>query len=150
MAATWSPADPESPHKKEEGSNRLDSESPLDLEYQENPKHKRGCVGQGPPRWFPSVDSLCPDDLTRSDAQELLLSSVEGRDSAHPNRRARIAVDDRGRFFKAYSSDGGRTWHGYPVRRDLVHLEIPSKVLREFVKSGRQTKAQFKKLLGSA
>ena len=120
------------------------------LQYQPNRKHKPGCSGQGPPRWFPSSASLCPDDLSLEEATDLLHSSVEARDDAHSDARARVALDGRGRFFKAYSSDGGRTWHGYPVERDLVPRQIPAKVLRELVKRGQLTRVEYKKLLGSA
>lgn len=118
--------------------------------YRENPKHKRGCSGEGPPRWFPSRDSLCPEDLSLSEAEALLASSIEGRDAAHPDSRARFAVDGQGRFFKGYSEDGGRTWHGYLVRRDLVSRQIPTRVLRELVRRGKLAMSDHKKLLGGA
>ncbi len=118
--------------------------------YRENPKHKRGCRGEGPPRWFPSRDSLCPEDLSISEAEALLASSIEGRDATHPDARARFAMDAQGRFFKGYSEDGGRTWHGYPVRRDLVPRQVPTQVLRELVRRGVLTAADYKKLLGNA
>lgn len=118
--------------------------------YRENPKHKRGCRGEGPPRWFPSRDSLCPEDLSLSEAEALLASSIEGHDVAHPGASARFAVDGQGRFFKGYSEDGGRTWHGYPVRRDLVPRQVPTRVLRELVRRGDLTASDYKKLLGSA
>jgi hypothetical protein len=118
--------------------------------YRENPKHKRGCSGEGPPRWFPTRDSLCPEDLSLSEAEALLDASVEGRDDAHPNSRARFAIDGQGRFFKGYSEDGGRTWHGYPIRRDLVSRQVPARVLKEFVNRGLLARSDYKKLLGSA
>jgi len=120
------------------------------LQYRENPKHKPGCSGRGPPRWFPSTDSLCPDDLSIEDAVALLRDSVEGAAAAHPNALARYAMDGQGRFFKGYSEDGGQTWHGYPVRRDLVPRQIPTRVLRQFLRQGRLSSADYKKLLGSA
>lgn len=118
--------------------------------YRENPKHKRGGWGEGPPRWFPSRDSLCPEDLSISEAEALLASSIEGSDPAHPDASARFAVDGQGRFFKGYSEDGGRTWHGYPVRRDLVPRQVPARVLRELFRRGVLTASDYKKLLGSA
>lgn len=120
------------------------------IAYRENPKHKPGCSGEGPPRWFPSSDSLCPDDISTVDAEALLAESVEGSSAAHPDSTARYALDRQGRFFKAYSEDHGTTWHGYPVRRDLVHLQVPARVLRQFVKRGQLTRAEYGKLLGSA
>jgi arsenate reductase-like glutaredoxin family protein len=42
-----------------------------------------------------------------------------------------LALDGQGRFFQAYSEEGGRTWHGYPVRRDLVRRQVPARVLAE-------------------
>lgn len=120
------------------------------MHYRPNDKHKPGCSGEGPPRWFPSSDSLCPDDVSLEEAGELLRSSIEARDDAHPNTRARIALDGQGRFFKAYSEDGGQSWHGYPVSRNLVPRQIPARVLREFFKRGQLTRADYKKLLGSA
>ena len=84
------------------------------------------------------------------EAQALLESSVEGRDESHPNAQARYALDSQGRFFKGYSEDGGRTWHGYPVRPELVGRQIPARVLRQFVESGLLTRSHFKRLLGSA
>lgn len=118
--------------------------------YRENPKHKRGCTGEGPPRWFPSRDSLCPEDLSLAEAEALLASSIEDRDDAHPDARARFAIDGQGRFFKGYSEDGGLTWHGYPVRRELVPRQVPARVLREFVKRGLLAGSDYRKLLGSA
>ncbi len=120
------------------------------MRYRENPKHKKGCVGEGPPRWFPSRDSLCPEDISPSEAELLLESSVDARDDSHPEARSRFAMDRQGRFFKGYSEDGGRTWHGYPVRRELVPRQIPARVLAQFVDKGLLTRADFKKLLGSA
>jgi len=120
------------------------------LRYSENGKHKPGSVGDGPTRWFPSTDSLCPDDLTLEEARALLEASIEGRDSAHPDARARFAIDSRGRFFKGYSEDGGVTWHGYPVARDLVPRQIPTRVLRQFVQLGLLSDVDYRKLRGSA
>lgn len=120
------------------------------MRYRENPKHKKGCSGEGPPRWFPSRDSLCPDDVSLSEAESLLESSLPGRDDAHPQAQSRFAMDGQGRFFKGYSEDGGRTWHGYPVRREQVRRQIPARVLKQFVEKGLLSRAEFKKLLGSA
>jgi len=120
------------------------------IDYRSNNKHKPGCFGEGPPRWFPSSDSLCPSDVTVEEAEDLLRSSIETRDVAHPNARARVALDGQGRFFKAYSDDDGRTWHGYPVRRELVPRQIPARVLRQFCKLGQLSGANYRKLLGSA
>lgn len=126
--------------------------------YAPNPKHKRGSCGDGPPRWFPSRDSLCPDDFSLEVAQALLDDAVEAADLAHPNRRALHAMHE-GTFYKAYCqlSDaegkehaGAEVWHGYPVRRELVPTQVPCRVLREFVRRGRLTRAEYKKLLGSA
>lgn len=122
----------------------------MPIEYRENPKHKPGCSGSGPPRWFPSSAALCPDDVTASRAQAMLNDAVEGRDAAHPDAAARYALDGAGRFFKAYSEDGGATWHGYPVREELVPRQVPARVLREFVKRGLLAAAAYKRLLGSA
>ena len=124
--------------------------SPSTIRYLPNDKHKPGCSGNGPPRWFPSSDSLCPDDVSLNEAEALLHASIEARDDAHPNGRARIALDGRGRFFKGYSEDDGRTWHGYPVRWELVPRQVPAKVLRQFVQRGQLTRADYNKLLGSA
>lgn len=118
--------------------------------YRENPKHKRGARGGGPPRWFPDRDSLCPEDITLQMAQQLLDDSFDGTDAAHPEGRARYAVDEAGRFFKAYSEDHGETWHGYPVRRELVGRQFPSRVLRRFRDEGLITGAEYRRLVGSA
>lgn len=121
------------------------------LVYRENPKHKPGRFGAGPPRWFPSYDTACPADL--SDPQSLLADSVEAADAAHPSGKARHAIDEQGRFFKAYpeETDGSdEYWHGYPVREELVPKQVPARVLREFVSRGKLTRARYKKLLGSA
>ena len=117
--------------------------------YSENPKHKPGCSGEGPPRWFPSTDSLCPDDISSEDASQLLRESVEGRDASYPDAKARYALDGQGRFFKAYSEDHGVTWHGYPVRRELVPRQVPARVLRAFMSRGLLSNADYKKLIGS-
>lgn len=118
--------------------------------YRENPKHKRGARGDGPPRWFPDRDTLCPQDLTLQMAQQLLDEGVDGRDDSHPGAKARFAVDAQGRFFKAYSHDQGETWHGYPVRDELVPRQVPSRVLRKFRDAGRITQADYNRLVGGA
>jgi len=120
------------------------------LQYRENPKHKPGCFGEGPPRWFPSTDAICPDDISTADAVALLQESIEGRGASHPNARARYAMDGQGRFFKGYSEDNGHTWHGYPVAREKVPRQFPARVLRQFVKQGRLSSTDYKKLLGGA
>lgn len=124
--------------------------------YKKNDKHKRGTSGGGPPRWFPSRDSLCPDDFSTALAQELLNESVDGVDEAHPGARALYAMH-QGEFYKAYcegtepGEDGPvEVWHGYPVRRELVPHQVPCRVLREFVRRGRLTRSEYKKLLGDA
>jgi len=125
--------------------------------YEPNPKHKRGASGDGPPRWFPSRDSLCPDHFSLEVAQALLDEAVEAADPAHPNKRALHAMHE-GEFYKAYShhseAEGAaeeiEVWHGYPVRREVVPTQVPCRVLREFVKRGRLTRAEYKRFLGSA
>ncbi len=125
--------------------------------YEANPKHKRGACGSGPPRWFPSRDSLCPDDLDQDTAQSLLEDAISAPDKAHAGGKALYAMHE-GNFYKAYSQgteedeDGTpiEVWHGYPVRRELVPTQVPCKVLREFVKQRRLSKPEYKKLLGSA
>lgn len=122
------------------------------LVYKPNEKHKRGAFGEGPPRWFPDADTLCPDDLDTLTCQELLEGSIEGRDQAHPDRRARYALH-RGEFYKAYPerTDGElELWHGYPVERGLVHLQVPARVLRQLRDRGQLTRAEYNRLLGSA
>ncbi|MFU8807336.1 MAG: hypothetical protein ACNA8W_26240 [Bradymonadaceae bacterium] len=123
-----------------------------ELLYERNPKHKAGVTGNGPPRWYPSRDSLCPDDVDTEFAQELLAESVQGKDAAHPDSKARYAMS-QGRFFKAYRTEdraGIEVWHGYPVSEELVGEQIPARVLRVFVDRGLLTKAEYKKLIGSA
>lgn len=124
--------------------------------YEPNPKHKRGTCGEGPPRWFPSRDSLCPDSLTTATAQALLDESVEGVDPSHPNGRARYSLHE-GELYKAYSTETRRVgdedvevWHGYLVRRALVPRQVPARVLREFQRRGRLSNAEYRKLLGNA
>jgi hypothetical protein len=121
--------------------------------YKTNPKHKPGSFGEGPPRWFPDWDTPCPDDLNEIDAQRLLDDSVPGTDQAHPNKKARYAVDEQGRFFKGYSEgdmDGTELWHGYPVRDERVREQVPACVLRELVRQNKLLKARYKKLIGRA
>lgn len=120
------------------------------LDYCGNPKHKAGCSGDGPPRWFPSTASICPEDISYDDAVLLLSDSVDAKSAEHPNAKARYALDSQGRFFKAYSEDGGQTWHGYPVAEELVRRQIPSRVLREFKTRGLLSAAEYKRLIGSA
>jgi hypothetical protein len=125
--------------------------------YKPNPKHKRGACGEGPPRWFPSSDSLCPDDMDTETAQALLDGAIGGNDPAHPTGRALYAMHD-GTFYKAYPesvvtrSDDElvEPWHGYPVRRELVPRQIPARVLRQFLHDGRLTRPEYRKLVGSA
>lgn len=124
----------------------------IELQYEENPKHKPGASGDGPPRWFPSRDSICPDDVDSELAQELLNDSVSGTDEAHPNRKARYALYE-GQFFKGYQTEeraGVEVWHGYPVSRDLVSEQIPARVLRVFRERKLLSSAEYKKLIGSA
>ncbi|NOY27495.1 MAG: hypothetical protein GXP62_16655 [Oligoflexia bacterium] len=125
--------------------------------YKKNTKHKRGTSGEGPPRWFPSRDSLCPDEIDEALAQELLDGGVDGADLAHPDARAVYAIYE-GVFYKAYAEGvepdrehgNVEVWHGYPVRRELVPRQVPAKVLRTFVKAKRLSRPEYKKLLGSA
>lgn len=122
--------------------------------YKPNPKHKPGVAGEGPPRWYPDRDSICPQDIDEAQAQALLAESIEGADNAHPNRKARYAIDAQGRFFKGYCEaiglDGIEVWHGYPVRDNLVRRQVPARILRQFVRAGKLPQAQYKRLLGSA
>lgn len=123
------------------------------LVYKENPKHKPGSFGEGPPRWFPDRDTPCPDDITGIDAKDLLDKSLPGKDPAHPDAKARYAIDDRGRFFKGYSEatvGNDEIWHGYPVREEKVSDQIPARVLRQFKELKILSKARYKKLLGRA
>jgi hypothetical protein len=125
--------------------------------YRKNDKHKRGTSGEGPPRWFPSRDSLCPDDLPMSVCRQLLEDPVDGADPAHPSAKALYAMHN-GEFYKAYCEGTERddvgeqveVWHGYPVRRELVPRQVPSRVLREFMRRGQLTRAEYQALLGSA
>lgn len=122
--------------------------------YKQDAKHKRRSSGEGPPRWFPDADSLCPDDMDAVLCQQLLDDAVEGKDLAHPSSRALYAVY-QGAFFKAYAErvdaiDGVELWHGYPVDRSRVPTQVPARILRELVDRGQLTKAEYKKLLGSA
>lgn len=123
---------------------------PAGLRYSKSDKHKQGCAGDGPPRWFPTTASFCPEDISSSDSQTLLDASMEGKSPDHPNKKARYAMDGRGRFFKAYPSDDGTAWHGYEVHRTLVPTQIPARVLRQFRALGKLTSADYKALLGSA
>ncbi len=82
---------------------------------------------------------------------------MEAADPAHPNKRAMYAMHE-GTFYKAYchqsavdeAAERVEVWHGYPVRRELVSAQVPCRVLREFVRRGRLTRAEYKNLLGSA
>jgi hypothetical protein len=123
------------------------------LVYKENPKHKPGVFGEGPPRWFPDRDTLCPDDITAQTAQLLLSNSIEGGDVAHPNAKARYALDDTGRFFKGYSEatqDKTELWHGYEVAEEKVNRQVPARILKAFRDAGRLARPRYKKLLGGA
>ena len=120
--------------------------------YESNPKHKRGVCGNGPPRWFPSSDSLCPDDIDEELAQELLDDAIADRDAAHRDGGALYCLYE-GRFFKAYRTEMRgevEVWHGYPVRREQVKDQIPARVLRIFRDRGQLSKAEYKKLVGRA
>jgi len=121
--------------------------------YKPSRKHKPGAVGDGPPRWFPDADSLCPEGFSLDLAQELLDHAVEGVDLANPNARALYSLHD-GMFLKAYSegcdASGDELWHAYPVRTALVPKQVPARVLKKFVGAGKLSRAEYKKLLGSA
>lgn len=132
--------------------NNGSGETPVRV-YRENPKHKRGAFGGGPPRWFPDYDTPCPRDITTEMAQELLDRAVPWAGPADAEGKALFALDDQGRFFKAHchSVQGEEEhWHGYPVNEDRVPREIPARVLREFKKRGILSPARYKKLLGSS
>jgi len=120
------------------------------LIYRPNPKHKPGQAAGGPPRWFPSSESTCPSDISLAEAQYLLDGSIEGSDRGHPGARARYAIDAQGRFFKGCAEDDGRTWHGYPLSRELVPKQVPARVLRAFVMRELLSEAAYRKLVGSA
>ncbi len=125
--------------------------------YEPNPKHKLGASGDGPPRWFPDSATLCPSEIDMQLAQTLLSNAIEGKDDAHPDKKALYTIHE-GAFFKAYkhnddgdeSEDGDETWHGYPVLPCDVPQQIPSRILRQFRDAGLLTNASYKKLLGSA
>lgn len=120
--------------------------------YEPNPKHKRGTCGKGPPRWFPSSDSLCPDDIDIPLAQELLEAAVADRDQAQADGQALYCIYE-GQFFKAYRTerrDEVEVWHGYPVSRELVGEQIPARVLRIFRQRGQLSNSEYKKLVGNA
>ncbi len=122
------------------------------LVYKPNEKHKRGASGEGPPRFFPSNASECPDDFSLEVARELLHESVKGESPAHPNSRARYAYFE-GIFYKGYAEgpdEEDELWHGYPIHQDLIRSEIPCRVLRAFRKRGAISSAQYKSLLGHA
>lgn len=123
------------------------------LVYKSNHKHKPGSFGEGPPRWFPDRDTKCPDDISTEEAQALLEGSLEGADEAHPNRRARYAVDGEGRIFKGYcesADDEAEQWHGYPVSEQRIKRQVPVRILRMFVQAGKMTSPRYKKLRGNA
>ncbi len=123
------------------------------LIYKENPKHKRGVQGDGPPRWNPDPDSLCPDDIGQSEAEGLLRDSVPGEDASHPDNKARYAVDSQGRFFKGYwegADTSNEYWHGFPVSENKVPLQVPARILRQFKNANRLSLPRYKKLLGRA
>jgi hypothetical protein len=59
----------------------------------------------------------------------------------------------QGEFFKGYpeEADGEvEVWHGFPVDRNRVRLQVPARVLRAFRAAGTLTNAEYRKLLGSA
>ena len=116
-----------------------------------NPKHKRGAAGEGPPRWFPDSESLCPDDMDADTCQKVLDDSIEGKDLGHPHARARYAMF-QGNFFKPYPEEGGdgtdecgtvALWHGYPVARSRVPRQVPARVLRHFRDVGLLTAPEY-------
>lgn len=90
-------------------------------------------------------------------AQALLDEAVESADRAHPNGRALYAMHE-GAFYKAYchevnvadDQEHEEVWHGYPVRRALVPQQVPCRVLREFVRQGRLSRPEYRKLMGAA
>jgi len=123
------------------------------LIYKENPKHKKGVQGEGPPRWNPDPDSLCPDDVGQTEAEALLRDSVPWEDASHPEKKARYAIDSQGRFFKGYTEGAdasGEYWHGFPVPEDKVRLQVPARVLKHFKTSGKLSSPRYKKFLGGA
>ncbi len=127
----------------------------MPLVYKENKKHKPWASGDGPPRWFPDKDTPCPDpaDLPTKDAQNLLDNSVEGADDAHPNKKARYAMDGDGRVYKGYTEStvaGQELWHGYPVNESKIPRQVPARVLRQFMGQGLLTSARYKRLIGNA
>lgn len=82
----------------------------------------------------------------------LLESSITAADSGHPDARARSAIYG-GSFYKAYPTKKDsdvEIWHGYPILNERVNLEVPARVLKQFVISGALTRADYRRLLGSA
>jgi hypothetical protein len=123
--------------------------------YRPNRKHKPGAIGGGVPRWFPDSESKCPPDIDTIQAQRLLENAIDGRDVAHPRGHALFAMDEQGRFYKAYSEgiEAGKdveVWHGYPVSDEKVPRQIPAKILRVFVTQGLLSHARYIRLLGNA
>ena len=77
---------------------------------------------------------------------------MDGADAAHPGARARFAMHE-GKFYKAYPTEISpetEIWHGYPVHQTLVKTQIPTRILRNFVKAGKLPKPDYKRLMGSA
>ena len=100
---------------------------PVKPVYEGNPKHKAP--------WQPGrKGSLCPADVARARAQELLASSiVEGK--------KRFAAD-KGRAFCAHQHDATRNRsHGYPIG----WKDVPATVRQQLMAAGLVTTRDLKR-----
>ncbi len=95
------------------------------MEYTPNPKHKepwqRGRRG-----------SLCPPEITKEVAIELLTASVksgQGRYSPH-----------LGRPYKALRNAETDSWHGFPV----AWVEVPESIWRAWLKQGKVKRSEIR------
>ena len=102
---------------------RIDEQTQAELVYESNPKHRD-------PWQIGKKGSLC-DTAVRSKTRELLESSVlyDGK---------RYAIHE-GKAYCAQEHQPSR-WHGYPVG----WVEVPPKLVRQWIKDGRITKRNRK------
>jgi hypothetical protein len=90
-------------------------------QYEPNPKHKPGPLQHG---------TLCPEDLTRADAQRLLEEAVPDPTSQGTGS---LWIYDQGWVFCARATDAQRdVWHGYPV----PGCDVPKEVMQLFKEKG--------------
>lgn len=114
------------------------------MRYWPNPAHKRQTTEAGPPVWRPHK-TLCPDDMTVAERQQLLETAVPETPDDPRSRRYNVRRGGRGLelydFKWTQDVDGDPEFHGYPT------TYLDSKILRQLRDDGTIADVEYKRLV---